>query len=77
MLIVVFGLQSVLFYGIDLVASERLLVERGWDATQAGALIAVFNGIGLLTTVGLPLVADRLGARRPQLLVSAVVAVWA
>ena len=55
-------------------APERLRRAR-LAATQAGALIAVFNGIGLLTTVGLPLVADRLGARRPQLLVSAVVAV--
>ena len=74
LLIVVFGLQSVLFYGI-VSWLPNVYVERGWDATQAGALIAVFNGIGLLTTVGLPLVADRLGARRPQLLVSAVVAV--
>lgn len=74
LLVVVFGLQSVLFYGI-VAWLPNVYVERGWDATQAGALIAVFNGIGLVTTVGLPLVADRLGARRPQLLVSAVVAV--
>jgi MFS transporter, CP family, cyanate transporter len=74
LLIVVFGLQSVLFYGI-VSWLPNVYVERGWDETEAGALIAVFNGIGLLTTVGLPLVADRLGARRPQLLVSAGVAV--
>jgi CP family cyanate transporter-like MFS transporter len=31
--------------------------------------------VGLLTTIGVPLFADRLGARRPKLLVSAVIAV--
>jgi CP family cyanate transporter-like MFS transporter len=40
-------------------------------------LIAVFNGIGLVTTLGVPLFADRLGARRPQLLVSATIAIAA
>ena len=40
---------------------------------EAGALVAVFNGIGLFTTIGVPLVADRLGERRPQLLVAAVI----
>jgi CP family cyanate transporter-like MFS transporter len=73
LLIVVFGLQSVLYYGI-VSWLPNVYVERGWNAPEAGALLAVFNGIGLLTTVGVPLVADRLGARRPQLLVSSVVA---
>jgi CP family cyanate transporter-like MFS transporter len=74
LLVVAFGLQSVLFYGI-VAWLPNAFVERGWDATEAGALIAVFNGVGLLTTIGVPLFADRLGARRPQLLVSAVIAV--
>ena len=39
----------------------------------AGALVAVFNGVGLFTTIGVPLVADRLGARRAQLVLAAVV----
>ena len=73
LLILVFGLQSVLYYGI-VSWLPNVYVERGWDAAHAGLLLAVFNGIGLLTTIGLPLVADRLGTRRPQLLVSAVVA---
>lgn len=75
LLIVVFGLQSVLFYGI-VSWLPNAMVERGWDPAQAGALIAVFNGIGLLTTIGIPLVADRLGPRRGQLIVSAVTSVF-
>ena len=73
---IAFGLQSILFYGI-VSWLPNAFVERGWSATDAGALIAVFNGIGLLTTIGVPLFADRLGARRPQLLVSAAIAVVA
>ena len=76
LLVVVFGLQSVLFYGV-VSWLPNAFVERGWSAVDAGALIAVFNGVGLLTTVGLPLVADRLGSRRIQLLVSSAVAVVA
>ncbi len=76
LLVIAFGLQSILFYGI-VSWLPNAFVERGWSATDAGALIAVFNGIGLLTTIGVPLFADRLGARRPQLLVSAAIAVVA
>jgi CP family cyanate transporter-like MFS transporter len=76
LLVVAFGLQSILFYGI-VSWLPNAFVERGWNATDAGALIAVFNGIGLLTTLGVPLFADRLGARRPQLLVSATIAIVA
>ena len=49
-------------------------MERGWSTAAAGSLIAIFNGIGLVTTIGVPLVADRLGGRRPQLLGASVVA---
>ncbi|HEX7345705.1 MAG TPA: MFS transporter [Candidatus Limnocylindrales bacterium] len=74
LLVAVFGLQSVLFYGV-VAWLPNAFVERGWDETSAGALVAVFNGVGLLTTIGLPIVADRLGSRRSQLLASSVVAV--
>ncbi len=73
LLVLLFGLQSVLYYGI-VAWLPNAYVERGWSTAAAGSLIAVFNGIGLLTTIGVPLVADRLGARRPQLLVSSAVA---
>lgn len=76
LLVVAFGLQSVLFYGI-VSWLPNAFVERGWSTTDAGASIAVFNGVGLVTTIGLPLVADRLGRRRPQLLLSSTIAVAA
>ena len=75
LLILVFGLQSVLFYGI-VSWLPNVFVERGWYPAQAGALVAVFNGIGLLTTIGVPLVADRIGgSRRRQLVASAATSV--
>jgi CP family cyanate transporter-like MFS transporter len=49
-------------------------VERGWSTAAAGSLIAVFNGVGFLTTIGVPLLADRLGSRRTQLLAASAVA---
>jgi CP family cyanate transporter-like MFS transporter len=76
LLILVFGLQSILFYGV-VAWLPNIYVERGWTADAAGALVAVFNGVGLVTTIGLPIVADRLGARRPQLTVASIIAVGA
>ncbi len=76
MLVIVFGLQSVLYYGV-VSWLPNAFVERGWDEATAGALIGVFNGLGLITTIGLPLVADRLGNRRAQLLVSSATALLA
>ena len=73
LLVLLFGLQSVLYYGI-VAWLPNAFVERGWSTAAAGSLIAIFNGIGLVTTIGVPLVADRLGARRPQLLASSAVA---
>ncbi|HEX2469394.1 MAG TPA: MFS transporter [Candidatus Limnocylindrales bacterium] len=74
LLVAVFGLQSVLFYGI-VSWLPNAFVERGWNPTDAGALIGVFNGVGLITTIGVPLFADRLGPRRPQLVVASLIAV--
>src|SRR5688572_1761528 len=73
LLVLLFGLQSVLYYGI-VAWLPNAFVERGWSTAAAGSLIAIFNGVGLVTTIGVPLVADRLGARRAQLLASSVVA---
>ncbi|MDF2734698.1 MAG: transporter [Chloroflexota bacterium] len=73
LLVFLFGLQSLMYYGI-VAWLPNAFVERGWTAAAAGSLIAVFNGIGLVTTIGVPLVADRLGARRLQLLASSVIA---
>ena len=71
-LVLVFGLQSMQFYGVS-AWIPNVYIERGWTIAAAGALVAVFNGVGLLTTIGVPLVADRLGARRPQLVMASVV----
>ena len=72
-LVLVFGLQSMQFYGVS-AWIPNVYIERGWTVAAAGALVAVFNGVGLFTTIGVPLVADRLGARRrPQLVLAAVV----
>ena len=71
-LVLVFGLQSLQFYGVS-AWIPNVYIERGWTVAAAGALVAVFNGVGLLTTIGVPLVADRLGARRTQLVVASIV----
>ena len=73
LLVLLFGLQSLMYYGI-VAWLPNAFVERGWSTADAGSLIAVFNGVGLVTTIGVPLVADRLGARRVQLLASSLVA---
>ena len=68
---VIFGSQSVLFYGcITWLAS--IYTERGWGEADAGALVALFTGIGILPTIGVPLIADRIGTRRSQLAIAAL-----
>ena len=76
LLVLVFGFQSVLFYGV-VAWLPNAFVERGWPTADAGSLVAVFNGIGLMTTIGVPLVADRFPTRRPALVVSAMAATLA
>jgi len=73
LLVLLFGLQSLMYYGV-VAWLPNAYVERGWSTAAAGSLIAVFNGVGFLTTIGVPLLADRLGSRRTQLLAASVVA---
>ena len=69
-----FGTQSTLFYGtITWLASAY--IERGWTAAEAAALIALFNGIGLLASLSVPVLADRIGTRRSQMTTAAILAV--
>jgi CP family cyanate transporter-like MFS transporter len=70
LLAALFGVQSIVFYGI-VSWLPNALVERGWTPATTGTLIAVFNGIGLITTFGVPVAARRLGSRRRQLIVAA------
>lgn len=66
----IFGSQSILFYGgITWLAS--IYQERGWGAVEAGSLVALFTGIGLVPTLAVPVLADRFGTRRSQLAVAA------
>ncbi len=74
LLVVVFGLQSAMYYGV-IAWLPNVYVERGWSAADAGELLAAFNGVGLVATLGVPLVADRLGTRRMQLTVPALACV--
>jgi cyanate permease len=73
MLVLVFGLQSSMFYGVT-AWLPNVYVERGWDPSHAGALLAIFNAVGLVATLGVPLVADRIGPRRTQLAIPATTA---
>lgn len=67
----IFGSQSILFYGsITWLASVH--VERGWGEADAGGLIALLAGIGLVSTLAIPLLADRFGTRRSQLTFAAL-----
>ena len=65
-----FGLQSLLFYGIAAWLAA-VYVDRGWSEAAAAQLLAIFMAVGLLVTITLPLVADRVGTRRGQLVGSA------
>lgn len=70
----IFGSQSILFYGgITWLAS--IYTERGWGPVEAGSLVALFTGIGLIPTLAVPLVADRIGTRRSQLAVAALASI--
>jgi MFS transporter, CP family, cyanate transporter len=58
------GLQSLLFYA-SLTWLSPLFQAHGWSAERAGALLAVFSLTQLVSTLGLPVLADRTGDRRP------------
>jgi CP family cyanate transporter-like MFS transporter len=68
----IFGSQSILFYGC-ITWLGSVYVERGWTAAQAGSLIALMAGIGLVSTLAVPAFADRIGTRRSQLAAAALV----
>lgn len=66
----IFGLQAVTFYGFNAWLAEAY-VERGWDGTTAGALVATMNAVTLVGGVITALTADRVVSRRSFLLVGA------
>jgi len=66
-----FGLQSVVFYGVAAWLAA-VYVDLGWSEADAANLVAVFIAIGLVATISVPLLADRVGTRRGQLVASAL-----
>ena len=70
MIAAAFGLQSMVFYGL-MAWLPSYFIEVGWPDTLAGALVAVLNTAGLLTSLTVPRLADRLGSRRTYLIVGA------
>ncbi len=67
----IFGLQSVLFYGIAAWLAA-VYIDLGWSTEAAAHLVAVFIGVGLVFTIAVPPLADRIGTRRGQLVASSV-----
>jgi MFS transporter, CP family, cyanate transporter len=65
-----FGTQSVLFYAaISWLPS--IYVERGWSTGDAATLTAVFAGLGVITTLTVPVIARWIRSRRAQLGIAA------
>lgn len=72
LLVAVFATQSVLYYSaISWLPS--VYVERGWSEADAANLNAMIHAVGLAAGIALPLVADRVGTRRSQLIAVASV----
>jgi CP family cyanate transporter-like MFS transporter len=70
-IVAVFGLQSVVFYGVVAWLPDAFQ-ERGWSPGTAGALVAVFGLAALPGGLGIPWLADRAGSRRLWLASSSV-----
>ena len=70
LLVVVFTLMGVVYYGINSWLPESY-VERGWSEGDAGALLGVLNTAALPASILVPLRADRSGSRRRYLVVFA------
>lgn len=73
-LVVVFGLQSLLYYG-TISWLPAVYVERGWREADAGSLLALVNLVGLFVGIAVPFAADRIGSRRSQMALAAGAAV--
>jgi CP family cyanate transporter-like MFS transporter len=70
---IAFGFQSVLFYA-TIAWLPSIYIERGWAPGDAAALNAFFAGLGIITTLTVPLLARRVRTRRVQLAIAASLA---
>ena len=66
-----FGLQSMLYYGA-ITWLAAVYVDRGWSEADAGNLVALFGATTLVATAVMPLGADRIGTRHGQLIFSSL-----
>jgi CP family cyanate transporter-like MFS transporter len=73
-LVLAFGLQSIIYFGSQ-TWLPNIYVERGWDQATAGSLVGILNTTAIIGTFGAPLIADRWGSRRQQLVGVAVLMV--
>jgi CP family cyanate transporter-like MFS transporter len=70
LLVLLFGLDSMIFYGVNSWLPDAY-VERGWSDARAGTLLAVVQVTTIPISFGVPWLADRLGSRRLYLTGSA------
>jgi CP family cyanate transporter-like MFS transporter len=69
-LVVVFALQSIVYYGLVSWMPDSFQ-ERGWSDTTAGALVGVMSVAALPAGLVVPYLADRGGSRRQWLTLTA------
>ena len=72
LLVAVFCLQSLLFFGLA-TWLPAAYVERGWDDAAAANLVGLLIVTGLPASLGVGWLADRVGSRRFYLVASALV----
>lgn len=68
-----FGFQSILFYAA-ITWLPSIYIERGWSTGDAAALNAFFAGLGVITTLAVPVLARWIRPRRAQLAIAATMA---
>jgi CP family cyanate transporter-like MFS transporter len=68
-----FGFQSILFYAA-IAWLPSIYIERGWSTGDAAALNAFFAGLGVITTLTVPVLARWVRSRRAQLAIAASLA---
>ncbi len=71
LLVVLFGLDSMIFYGVNSWLPDAY-VEHGWSEARAGTLLAVVHLTAIPFSFAVPWLADRRGSRRSYLSASAL-----
>jgi len=69
-LTVVFGLQALVYWTLTAWLPDGL-IERGWNDSDAAAMVGLVNAAALTANLTIVAVSDRIGQRRRQILASA------